>query len=65
MCAMGEDWAIRGDHGANLNIKNSSSDVLSIIAPGSKHVQDTVANVSIENVNIPDYGISAKHRHRL
>jgi hypothetical protein len=65
MCAVGEGWAIRGEHRANLNIKNSFSDALSIIAPDSKHVQDTVANASIENVNIPDYGIGAKHRHSL
>ena len=57
--------SISGIRLSNLNIKDSFSDGLSIIAPGSKHGQGTLSNASIENVNIPDYGIGAKRRHGL
>jgi hypothetical protein len=49
----------------HLNIKDSISDGLSIVAPGSQHGQGTLANASIASVDIPNYGIGAKHRHGL
>jgi hypothetical protein len=49
----------------HLNIKDSISDGLSIIAPGSKHGQGTLSNARVANVDIPNYGIGAKHRHGL
>jgi hypothetical protein len=49
----------------DLNIKDSISDGLSIVAPGSKHGEGTLSNVRIENVNIPNYGIGVKGRHGL
>lgn len=49
----------------HLNIKDSISDGLSIIAPGSKHGQGTLSNASIASVDIPNYGIGAKRRHGL
>jgi len=49
----------------NVNIKDSISDGFSIVAPGSKNGQGTLANTRLENVNIPDYGIGADSRHGL
>ncbi len=49
----------------NLNIKDSISDGLSVVAPGSKHGDGTLSNTRIENVTIPNYGVGAKHRHGL
>jgi len=50
---------------SNVNIKDSFSDGLSVVAPGSKHGQGTLSNVRLENVNIPNYGIGADPRHGL
>jgi hypothetical protein len=49
----------------DLDIKDSISDGLSIIAPGSKHGEGTLSNARIENVNILNYGIGVKGRHGL
>jgi hypothetical protein len=49
----------------DLDIKDSISDGLSIIAPGSKHGEGTLSNARIENVNISNYGIGVKGRHGL
>ena len=51
----------------NLNITNSISDGLSIIAPGSNVTNGlgTLSNATMANVNIPNYGIGASGRHGL
>ena len=49
----------------DVNIRDSLSDGLSIVAPGSKHGQGTLSNVYLENVNIPNYGIGTDSRHGL
>lgn len=49
----------------DLNIRDSLSDGLSIVAPGSKHGQGTLANARLANLNIPNCGIGAKRRHGL
>ncbi|MGA9778861.1 MAG: glycosyl hydrolase family 28-related protein [Verrucomicrobiia bacterium] len=56
---------ISGVEITNVNIKDSISDGLSIVAPGSKHGQGMLSNTRLENVNIPDYGIGADPRHGL
>jgi hypothetical protein len=57
--------SISGVDISNINISDSLSDGLSIVAPGSKHGQGTLSNVRLENVNIPNYGIGAASRHGL
>ena len=57
--------SISGVDISNVNIKDSFSDGLSVVAPGSKHGQGTLSNVHLENVNIPNYGIGADPRHGL
>jgi hypothetical protein len=49
----------------DLNIKDSISDGLSVVAPGSKHGEGTLSNARIKDVNIPNYGIGVKGRHGL
>jgi len=49
----------------NLNIKDSFSDGLSIIAPCSENGQGTLYNASISNVDISNYGIGVNSRHGL
>ena len=51
--------SISGVEISNVNIKDSMSDGLSIVAPGSKKGQGTLSNVHLENVNIPNYGLGA------
>jgi hypothetical protein len=50
---------------SNVNIKDSMSDGFSIVAPGSRNGQGTLANTRLENVNIPNYGIGTGSRHGL
>ena len=57
--------SISGVDISNVNIKDSFSDGLSVVAPGSKHGQGTLSNVRLENVNIPNFGIGADPRHGL
>jgi hypothetical protein len=49
----------------HLNIKDSISDGLSIIAPGNEHGQGALSHATITGVDIPNYGIGVKHRHGL
>jgi hypothetical protein len=51
----------------NLNISNSISDGLSVIAPGSSVASGVgiLSNAIMANVNIPNYGIGAAGRHGL
>jgi len=49
----------------DLDIKDSISDGLNVIAPGSKKGQGTLTNAAIENVNITNYGLGVKNRHGL
>jgi len=44
---------------SNVTIKDSMSDGLSIVGPGSKKGQGTLSKVRLENVTIPNYGIGA------
>jgi len=57
--------SISGVNISNVNIRDSFSDGLSIVAPGSKHGQGTLSNVRLENVNIPNYGIGTDSCHGL
>jgi hypothetical protein len=57
--------SISGIDISNVNIRDSLSDGLSIVAPGSKHGQGMLSNVRLENVNIPNYGIGTESRHGL
>ncbi len=57
--------SISGVDISNVNIRDSFSDGLSIVAPGSKHGQGTLSNVRLENVNIPNYGIGTDSCHGL
>ena len=49
----------------DLTIKDSISDGLSVVAPGSEHGEGKLSNARIEDVNISDYGIGIKGRHGL
>ena len=49
----------------DLNIQDSLSDGMSIVAPESRQRQTTLSNTRITAVNIPNYGIGAAHRHGL
>jgi Alpha-1,3-glucanase catalytic domain D1/Alpha-1,3-glucanase catalytic domain D2 len=57
--------SISGVEISNVNITDSFSDGLSIVAPGSKHGQGTLSNARLENVNIPNYGIATDSCHGL
>jgi len=57
--------SISGVDISNVNIKDSFSDGLSVVAPGSTHGQGTLSNAHLENVNIPNYGIGVDPRHGL
>jgi len=49
----------------DLNIRDSISDGLSVVAPGSKHGEGTLTNATITNVDIAKYGIGETLRHGL
>jgi hypothetical protein len=49
----------------NLNIIDSMSDGITIVAPGCPKGQGMLSNVRLENVNIPNYGIATESRHGL
>ena len=49
----------------DLNIKDSTSDGLSIVGPGKDQSQNMLTNAILANVNIPNYGIGAENRHGL
>ncbi|HUA38137.1 MAG TPA: glycosyl hydrolase family 28-related protein [Candidatus Sulfopaludibacter sp.] len=57
--------SISGVDISNVDIKDSFSDGLSIVAPGSKHGQGTLSNARLENVSIPNCGIGTDSRHAL
>jgi hypothetical protein len=50
---------------SQVEIKDSFSDGLTIVAPGSKKGQGTLSNARLENVSIPNYGLGAPGRHGL
>lgn len=62
-----ENKSLSGINLNNLNITNSISDGLSVVAPGSSDSSGlgTLANATMANVNIPNYGIGASGRHGL
>ena len=49
----------------DLNIKDSISDGMSVIAPGSQNGEGTLTNATIANVEILSYGIGVNERHGL
>jgi hypothetical protein len=49
----------------DVNIEDSISDGLSIVAPGSKRGQGTLSNSRLENVNIPNCGLGTGASHGL
>jgi hypothetical protein len=49
----------------NLNIQNSLSNGLSIIAKNADGKVGVLTNAMLENVNIPDYSIGVKGKHAL
>lgn len=57
--------SISGIQISNINIQDSISDGLTVVAPGSKKGQGTLSNVRLENVNVSSYGIGADSRHGL
>jgi hypothetical protein len=57
--------SISGVNITNVTIKDSLSDGLSILAPGSKKGQGTLSDARLENVSIPNYGIGTDARHGL
>jgi len=50
---------------SNVDIRDSISDGLSIVAPGGPKGQGTLSNVHLKNVNIPNWGIGTDSRHGL
>ena len=60
-----DHYSISGIHFNNLNIVDSISDGLSIVAPGSSLQTGvgTLSNSIIQNVDIPNYGIGATGRN--
>jgi hypothetical protein len=50
---------------SHINIRDSISDGLSVVAPGSPKVGATLSDVRLEQVNIPNWGIGAPNRHAL
>ncbi len=59
--------SLSGINISHLNIEHSTSDGLSLIAPGSDAQTGlgTLANAAIDSVNIPNYGIGVGGRHGL
>ncbi|MDB6123887.1 MAG: Pectate lyase superfamily protein [Pedosphaera sp.] len=57
--------SISGVQISNVNIRDSFSDGLTIVAPGNKKGQSTLSNVRLENVNIPKSGIGSESRRGL
>jgi len=57
--------AISGIEIQDLNIEDSISDGLSVVAPGSEHGEGLLSNARLANVNIPNSGIGAKQRYGL
>jgi Pectate lyase superfamily protein/Divergent InlB B-repeat domain/Abnormal spindle-like microcephaly-assoc'd, ASPM-SPD-2-Hydin len=62
-----ENKSLSGVNLNNLNITNSISDGLSIVAPGSNVGSGlgALSNATMVNVSIPNYGIGASGRHGL
>jgi len=50
---------------SNITIKDSMSDGLSVVGPGSGHGQGKLSDTRLENINIPNYGIGTTGRHGL
>jgi hypothetical protein len=57
--------SISGVEIRDLNIQDSLSDGLSIVAPGSKHNQGRLADARLTGMDIPNYGIGVQKRHGL
>lgn len=50
---------------SNVNVKDSLSDGFGLVAPGTAHGDGALANVRLENVNVPNFGIATTGRHGL
>ena len=57
--------SISGVSISNVEIQDSFSDGLTIVAPGNSKGQGTLANVRLENVNVPNFGVGTDSRHGL
>jgi hypothetical protein len=57
--------SISGVNFRDVHIKDSISDGLSIVGPGSKKGEGTLSDARLEGVNIPNYGIGTNGRHGL
>lgn len=50
---------------SDVEIRDSFSDGLSVVAPGRAKGEGTLANVRLERVNIPNFGLGTPSRHGL
>jgi hypothetical protein len=50
---------------SNVEIRDSISDGLTIVAPGSRKGEGTLSNSRLENVTISNGGIGTRSRHGL
>lgn len=50
---------------SNINIRDSFSDGLTVVAPECPEGQGILADTRLENVSIPNFGLGAKSRHGL
>ena len=50
---------------SNVNIRDSLSDGLTIVAPGSRHGEGTLSNTRLEKVTVSNFGIGTSPRHGL
>jgi hypothetical protein len=60
-----ERRSISGLRISNVQIKDSISDGVSVVAPGSKNGQGTLSDARLENVNVPNWGTGTQGRHGL
>jgi hypothetical protein len=49
----------------DLNITDSLSDGLSVVAPGNQHGQGTLSDATVTRLSIPNFGLGATGRHGL
>jgi len=56
---------ISGVRLSDLSIRDSLSDGLSVIAPGSRNGQGVLSDASLDNVHISNYGMGVTGRHGL
>jgi hypothetical protein len=57
--------SISGIEISNINIENSLSNGLSVIAKNENEKIGILSNITLQNVNITNYGIGSKNKHAL